>query len=209
MHLLFPTQESLELNKVFKEKEFYEVGCKVFEINKIIKYLSFEMEFEETKRSSLCDTISEFSVRNLKLNQNVKNLKNNLFPKSGVHSPSYRLDKLKSLMDDEKRLIPVKIYKDEKSIDKLLGKALSLRKNHLKLRKVAKNHKEKKRFCESTLIDLNVLKANYEYEDNSLKNRIKKADYIRCRSEDKTKSISVYCNDTKEKTENIGATVTF
>ena len=37
MHLLLPSDEKQQDNFLIRNKTFYEVGCKVFEINKIYK----------------------------------------------------------------------------------------------------------------------------------------------------------------------------
>lgn len=37
MHLIIPSEEKILDNLLLNNKLFYEVGCKIFEINKIIK----------------------------------------------------------------------------------------------------------------------------------------------------------------------------
>jgi hypothetical protein len=167
------------------------------------------MELDETKRSSLCDTISDFSINNVKLKLKVKDLKENLFPNRKLKSKVSSIEKIDKLIDEEKRMIKVKIHKDEKSLDRLLGKAFSLRQSHLKLRKICQKEREKRKNNDNNLTDMNILKGNYEFEDRVLRRKMKNADYCRSKSEEKTKSIAVYCNDTKEKTENIEGTVIY
>lgn len=163
------------------------------------------MELDETKRSSRCNTVSDFSVNNFRCNLKYANLKGNLSPQPQNQSKKKVSSLYKELINavEGKRMIKVKIRKDEKSTDKLLEKAFSIRKNYISLKKIAKNTKEKKRYQENIITDLNINKAECKDYEIALKDKLNKTKKQRARSEEKTKSISSFCNETKIKSNNI------
>ncbi len=166
------------------------------------------MELDETKRSSLCETVSDFSLQNVKFKLKLNELKENLSSRAKPLSKSKvsSSDKFEKILDD-KKLIKVKIHKDSRSIEKILRKAFILRKSYEAMRKLAKSEREKKLNRDNNYSDLNLIKSNIESERKILSSNLKEMRFLRCKSEEKTKTISLYVNDTKAKTDNKERTV--
>ena len=168
------------------------------------------MELDETKRSSLCNSFSDFSMNNLKFRLKFSDLKGNLSPKHkkkrNLEPKHKKYSSLKKEMTKSvkgKHMIMVKIRKDDISIDKLLEKAFNMRKSHFSLKKLSKKMKEKNISQETNITNLNTNKVKCQIEEKVLEAKIKRTNKLRAKSEEKAKSIASYCVETKYKSDNI------
>ena len=161
------------------------------------------MELDKTKQSSQCNTVSDFSLKNVKFNLKYDDLKGNLSPQKQLKSKVSSFYKELINAVEGKRMMKFKIRKDEKSVDKLVHKAYSLRKQHFSLKKISKNYKEKKRSQETNLTDFNINLTEVILEEKSIKDKLNKTIELRAKSEEKTMTIANYCKETKIKSENL------
>ena len=158
------------------------------------------MENDNTRKNSLCSSVSEFSLKSLKFKIGYENLKDNLIPENKTTRRSVEISKSRTT-------IQVKVKKNEETIDKMLKKAMEMKRSHKKLKNIFIKNRDKRNEIESEFSNSNI---NYESligNTTLLKKSLSITNLKRVNSEKKTISTSLYVNDLKFKHNNIKKTI--
>ena len=136
----------------------------------------------------------------LKFKIGYENLKDNLIPENKTTRRSVEISKSRTT-------IQVKVKKNEETIDKMLKKAMELKRSHKKLKNIFIKNRDKRNEIESEFSNSNI---NYESligNTTLLKKSLSITNLKRVNSEKKTISTSLYVNDLKFKHNNIKKTI--